>query len=42
MSIKGKESRNEVLEKLLRILWAGDVDGAVKYLRNLPSAKIKK
>lgn len=41
MSIKGKESRNEVLEKLLRILWAGDVDGAVKYLRNLPSAKIK-
>ena len=30
MSIKGKESRNEVLEKLLRILWAGDVDGAVK------------
>ncbi len=41
MSIKGKESRNEVLEKLLRILWAGDVDGAVKYLRNFPSAKIK-
>ena len=41
MSIKGKESRNEVLEKLLRILWAGDADGAVKYLRNLPSAKIK-
>ncbi|HBI59961.1 MAG TPA: hypothetical protein DDY31_01910, partial [Lachnospiraceae bacterium] len=41
MSIKGKESRNEVLEKLLRILWAGDVEAAIEYLRNLPSAKIK-
>ena len=41
MSIKGKESRNEVLEKLLRILWIGDVDGAIKYMRNLPSTKIK-
>lgn len=41
MSIKGKESRNEVLEKLLRILWTGDVKAAIEYLRNLPSAKIK-
>lgn len=41
MSIKGKESRNEVLEKLLRILWAGDVDGAIKYLQNLSSTIIK-
>lgn len=41
MSIKGKENRNEVLEKLLRILWAGDVEAAIEYLRNLSSAKIK-
>ncbi len=41
MSIKGKENKNKVLEKLLRILWVGDVDGAIKYLQNLSSTIIK-
>ncbi len=41
MSLKGKENKNEVLEKLLRILWVGDADGAIKYLQNLSSTIIK-
>lgn len=41
MAIKGKDERNRVLEKLLRVLWAGDVDGAVGYLESLPSSMIK-
>ena len=46
MSVKGKDIRNEILQKLLRILWAGNVDEAIAYLRNLdknilrPSNKI--
>ena len=33
MSVKGgNEKRNEILQKLLRILWAGNVDEAVHYL----------
>ena len=41
MSLKRKENKNEVLEKLLRILWVGDADGAIKYLQNLSSTIIK-
>ena len=37
MSIKGKEKRNDILQKLLRILWAGNVDEAITYLHNLDS-----
>ena len=35
MSVKGKEKRNDILQKLLRILWAGNVDAAIAYLHNL-------
>ena len=35
MSVKGKEERNEILQKLLRILWVGNVDDAIVYLQNL-------
>jgi len=41
MALKGKDARNKVLEKLLRILWVGDVKGAVSYLEALPPAIIK-
>ena len=37
MSIKGKEKRNDILQKLLRILWVGNVDEAITYLHNLDS-----
>lgn len=35
MSIKGKEKRNEILQKLLRILWAGNVDETIFFLQSL-------
>ena len=35
MSVKGKEKRNDILQKLLRILWVGNVDEAIAYLHNL-------
>ena len=35
MSIKGKEKRNQILQILLRILWAGNVDEAIAYLHDL-------
>ena len=35
MSAKGKEKRNEILQKLLRILWAGNVEEAIAFLRHL-------
>ena len=41
MALRGKEKRNEVLEKLLRILWTGNVDGALDYLRALPPSAVK-
>ncbi len=41
MAVKGKEARNKILEKLLRILWVGDVKNAVSYLEGLPPAIIK-
>ncbi len=41
MAVKGKDMRNKTLEKLLRILWVGDVKNAVSYLESLPSPVIK-
>lgn len=41
MAVKGKEARNKILEKLLRILWVGDVKNAVSYLEGLSPAIIK-
>ena len=35
MSIKGKEKRNDILQKVLRILWVGNVDEAIAYLQGL-------
>ena len=35
MSVRGKDKRNDILQKLLRILWAGNVDESIAYLRNL-------
>ena len=33
MSVKGKGKRNEILQKLLRILWVGNVDEAIDFLQ---------
>ena len=41
MAVKGKDMRNKILEKLLRILWVGDVKNAVSYLESLPYSAIK-
>ena len=42
MSVKGgKEKRNEILQKLLRILWAGNVDEAIVYLNCLPGSALR-
>lgn len=41
MAVKGREVRNRTLEKLLRILWTGDVKSAVSYLESLPVSEIK-
>ena len=41
MALKGKEMRNKALEKLLRILWVGDVQSAISYLGSLPASMIK-
>ena len=42
MSIKdGKEKRNEILQKLLRILWAGNVEEAIHYLNTLPDSSLR-
>ena len=41
MSVKGKEQRNVVLKKLLRILWAGNVDEALAYLQSLDAAILR-
>lgn len=40
-SIRGKDRRNEVLEKLLRYLWVGDLSGSVSYLTSLGAEDIK-
>lgn len=42
MSIKGgKEKRNLILQKLLRILWAGNVSEAMQYLSTLDPAQLR-
>jgi len=41
MALKGKDIRNNVLQKMLRILWVGDVQGAIECLRSLPNSIIK-
>ena len=42
MSVKGgKETRNLVLQKLLRILWAGNVEQAVSYLEQLDKTQLR-
>lgn len=37
----GKEKRNLVLQKLLRILWAGNVEEAVSYLEQLDQTQLR-
>lgn len=39
--MKGRQIRNEVLEKLLALLWDGRVGSALAYLAKLPSEQIK-
>lgn len=41
MSVKGKEQRNAILQKLLRILWVGNADEALVYLQNLEEDKLR-
>lgn len=41
MAIRGKDRRNAILEKLLRLLWVGDVPGATSYLLSLDSSGLK-
>lgn len=42
MSIKGgKKIRNEILQKLLRILWTGNVDNAIDYLNSLQESFLR-
>ena len=41
MAMKGREVRNEVLQKLLQFLWIGKVENAVEYLKTLDDNKIR-
>lgn len=41
MAVRGKDERNAVVEKLLRYLWVGDVEGGRSYLQGLPETIIK-
>lgn len=41
MAMNGRQIRNEVLEKLLALLWDGRIESAIAYLGNLPSKQIK-
>jgi len=42
MSIKGaKEKRNAILQKVLRILWVGNVSGAAQYLSGLDPEQLR-
>ena len=41
MAMKGKELRNNTLKRILLLLWRGNVDGAVEYLRSLDPSTIK-
>ena len=40
-SLRGKDKRNAVLEKLLRYLWVGDVPSAISYLSSIDPTEIK-
>jgi len=41
MSVNRKEKRNEILQKLLRILWAENVDKALAYMQNLSKSVLR-
>ena len=42
MSVKGgKEKRNIILQKLLRILWVGNVNESIEYLKNLSDKELR-
>lgn len=41
MGIRGTEKRNEVLNKLTRILWVGNVDSALEYIASIDAKYIK-
>ena len=41
MSICGTKERNEILDKLKRILWVGNVEGALRYLEGIDQRSIK-
>jgi hypothetical protein len=41
LALKGRTIRNQVLEKLLALLWDGRVSSALAYLAELPSEQIK-
>lgn len=41
MTLRGKDRRNAILEKVLRYLWARDVTSAAGYLSSLDPADIK-
>ena len=41
MSVKEKEKRNEILQKLLRILWAGNVDEAIDFLQKTEETVVR-
>ena len=41
MSLRNRKTRNEVLDKLKRILWAGNVDDAIAYIKGISKKSIK-
>lgn len=41
MSVKGREQRNEILQKLLRILWVGNTNQAITYLKGLSEKQVR-
>lgn len=41
VAMKGREIRNEVLQKVLQLLWVGKVESAIVYLKKLDINKIK-
>ena len=41
MALKGCEIRNDVLKQVLALLWLGNVDSSIQYLRNLDKSKVR-
>jgi hypothetical protein len=41
MSMKGRAIRNDVLKKLLSLLWLGKVNAAIEYLKRLDAGKVR-